>query len=130
MANINDIIENSFLTPNINYNILKETESSLKKVMLKSLEKRYITKKNITTSINNKDTKVTKYSYVLNKSSLTSVINNINNNKSLKDNLFTLFNYFASAGITKDSFKDIIGTKDNFGTLNIYMIGNRIAKVN
>ena len=131
-GNLNDIIDNSFLTTSINYNLLKDTETSLKKVFLNSLEKRYITKKSMTTSINNKDTKVTKYSYVLNKNSLTSIINNINNHKTLKDNLFTLFgSYFNSLGITKDNFKDLIGTKDNFGTLNIYTTGyNNIAKIN
>ena len=131
-GNLNDIIESSFLTTSINYELLKDTETSLKKVFLNSLEKRYITKKSMTTSINKKDTKVTKYSYVLNKNSLTGIINNINSHKTLKDNLFTLFGtYFNSIGITKDNFKDLIGTKDNLGTINIYTTSyNNIAKIN
>ena len=131
VGSLDDIIANGFLTSNINYKDLNRTIANLEKAFLKSIDKRYITKKKMTTIINNVDTKTTRYSYLLNKNSLSILLNNINHNKTLKDDIFNLFGDSLNAtGITKDNFKDIIGTKDNFGTLNIYMIGNRIAKVN
>ena len=131
-GNLNDIIANSFLTTNINYKDLNRTVTNLEKVFLKSIDKHYITKKSMTTSINNVDTKTTRYSYLLNKNSLSILLNNIDHNKNLKDDIFNLFGDSLNAvGITKDNFKNIIDIEDNLGTLNIYTTSyNNIAKVN
>lgn len=131
-GSLDDIIASSFLTTNINYKDLNRTVTNLEKVFLKSIDKHYITKKKMTTSINNVDTKTTRYSYLLNKNSLSILLNNIDHNKTLKDDIFNLFgDSLNTLGITKDNFKNIIDVEENIGTLNIYTTSyNNIAKVN
>lgn len=124
------------LTSNFTFNTeqLKETLNSLRDTINKSLKPKYVSinnKESITindTTINGK-----KHSYKLNKDSLEVLINNIDNNKELKNKLFNLFtNYFDKNNITKDNFKDIISKISQEGTFDIYEVNGdiKLIKIN
>lgn len=124
------------LTSNFTFNPeqLKETLNSLRDTINKSLKPKYV-------SINNKDSITIndttingkKHSYKLNKDSLEVLINNIDNNKELKNKLFNLFaNYFDKNNITKDNFKDIISKISQEGSFDIYEVNGdiKLIKIN
>ena len=130
--NLNDILDSVFSVKTYSYENLNTISKNLRKVLIGSLDKKYITKNNIKTLVNNQDMQTTRYSYVLNSLSVSKLVNKINNDKDLKDALFATFgDYFSASGITKDNFKDkILTIKDNFGTLNVYKTkNNKIVKV-
>lgn len=129
---INEIIDSIFTTQSFNYDNLNTISKNLRSAIISSLDKKYITKKNVKTLINGKDTKTTRYSYVLNALSLNKLVNKINNNSKLKDALFATFEgLFNDYGITKTNFKEkVLEQKDNIGTINIYTNNsNKINKV-
>lgn len=124
------------LTSNFTFNTeqLKETLNSLRDTINKSLKPKYV-------SINNKDSITIndttingkKHSYKLNKDSLEVLIDNIDNNKELKNKLFNLFaNYFDKNNITKDNFKDIISKISQEGSFDIYEVNGdiKLIKIN
>lgn len=124
------------LTSNFTFNTeqLKETLNSLRDTINKSLKPKYVSinnKESITindTTINGK-----KHSYKLNKDSLEVLIDNIDNNKELKNKLFNLFaNYFDKNNITKDNFKDIISKISQEGSFDIYEVNGdiKLIKIN
>ena len=124
------------LTSNFTFNTeqLKKTLNSLRDTINKSLKPKYVSinnKESITindTTINGK-----KHSYKLNKDSLEVLINNIDNNKELKNKLFNLFaNYFDKNNITKDNFKDIISKISQEGSFDIYEVNGdiKLIKIN
>lgn len=124
------------LTSNFTFNPeqLKETLNSLRDTINKSLKPKYVSinnKESITindTTINGK-----KHSYKLNKDSLEVLIDNIDNNKELKNKLFNLFaNYFDKNNITKDNFKDIISKISQEGSFDIYEVNGdiKLIKIN
>lgn len=124
------------LTSNFTFNPeqLKETLNSLRDTINKSLKPKYVSinnKESITindTTINGK-----KHSYKLNKDSLKVLIDNIDNNKELKNKLFNLFaNYFDKNNITKDNFKDIISKISQEGSFDIYEVNGdiKLIKIN
>ena len=130
--NLNDILDSVFSVKTYSYENLNTISKNLRKALIGSLDKKYITKNNVKTLVNNQDTQTTRYSYVLNSLSVSKLVNKINNDKDLKEALFATFSdYFSASGITKDNFKDkILAIKDNFGTLNVYKAkNNKIVKV-
>ena len=123
---LNTIIANSINTNNASYDSVKTLLKDLKKVLKASLSKNYITKKTITSD----NTKQTEYTYLLNNNSLSHIISKINNNKSLKDNLFNTYGAFLSNyDITSSNFNDIFKDSDISGTFKITSVKNKVQKI-
>ena len=96
---INKIITNILkLSNDNNYNSdITHLFKELKDVLQKSINKKYITVKKTKTLINNSEEKVTRYSYPLNKESLSKFITNISKNKELKSLIIASLNNYYQA---------------------------------
>ena len=124
-TSLNTILSNTFSPSNVTSKDLKVILKDLKTTINKSWHQNYITKRKIN---GNNNTEVL-YSYLINKNSFGDLITKINNNKSLKDNIFKTFpNLLSNYGITKENFNKL---KDNdiLGTLNIHKINKKVTKI-
>lgn len=124
-TSLNTILSNTFSPSNVTSKDLKVILKDLKTTINKSWHQNYITKRKIK---GNNNTEVL-YSYLINKNSFGDLITKINNNKSLKDNIFKTFpNLLSNYGITKENFNEL---KDNdiLGTLNIHKINKKVTKI-
>ena len=129
---INKIITNILkLSNDNNYNSdITHLFKELKDVLQKSINKKYITVKKTKTLINNSEEKVTRYSYPLNKESLSKFITNISKNKELKSLIIaSLNNYYQATKIGEDNFNDALNEMIINGTFNIYVQNNKIKKI-
>ena len=124
-TSLNTILSNTFSPSNVTSKDLKVILNDLKTTINKSWHQNYITKRKIN---GNNNTEVL-YSYLINKNSFGDLFTKINNNKSLKDNIFKTFpNLLSNYGITKENFNKL---KDNdiLGTLNIHKINKKVTKI-
>lgn len=128
-----DDFYNNFLKNFNNSAFIDNTTNLLKKaknILNKSLDKKYVSKKTTTTLIGETEEKVTRYSYSLNKDSLSKLINNACQDEDIK-------NAITAALKANSKFKDINVTdiktilEENIinGTFNIYVKNGKIKKV-
>lgn len=128
-----DDFYNNFLKNFNNSAFIDNTTNLLKKaknILNKSLDKKYVSKKTTTTLVGETEEKVTRYSYSLNKDSLSKLINNACQDEDIK-------NAITAALKANSKFKDINVTdiktilEENIinGTFNIYVKNGKIKKV-
>ena len=124
---LSNLIENSLSDTMADYTKVNKIVKSLKKVATSSFINKYVEVRKIT----NGSEKQTRYSYVLNKDSLKKFASKIDNNKTLKDDIFEVFgDILNNLGITKTNFKEkLLGVDGNIGTITITVINNKINKV-
>lgn len=116
---------NSDITDNIN-NILRKLKNALRE----SLNKKYISKKKTKTLIGENQEKVTKYSYNLNKDSLSKLIKTISKDEDLQNvALSALRQNSKYKDITYDDLEKVLEEIAIDGTFNIYVKNGKIKKV-
>lgn len=116
---------NSDITDNIN-NILRKLKNALRE----SLNKKYISKKKTKTLIGENQEKVTKYSYNLNKDSLSKLIKTISKDEDLQNAALSALRQNSKyKDITYDDLEKVLEEIAIDGTFNIYVKNGKIKKV-